>query len=681
MPTVHRVVLLAAALVILAVGLPAGAAPASAAWVRVQFDRRITSADQSALVAAGLTATQYVPRDAYLAFADTATARAVADLDGVASVRELRPVDKTSSDLAGATGTVTVQVLAAGARADRVAAQMDLTGDVLGSGDLRGDGAIAMLTATVPAARLGSLAARADVLRIERAPAGFALEDEGSDQVMAGNVVNGQPVPGYRAFLEGLGIDGSGVVMSVVDDGVDPTHPDFAGRIAQRFSYGPVDRAVPSDGHGTHVAGILGGAGAAIGPLGTLRDADGLAYGLGVAPGVTLVDQPAIAVPVSTPNQALKPVAPFPPADGFRGMVGDAVSADAVGWNASWTDGGGAGAGYTANGASLDALTRDADGDTEGNRGFTFVFSAGNSGSGTGTRVTSPKEAKNLIVVASSRGHRAGNVDSVSSFSSRGPARDGRIVPTITAPGEVIMSARAATGVLCTAPLSGNPAEAPPADGLTLYTGCSGTSMASPHVAGSVALIHDWWRDRNAGADPSPAMDKALLVNSAHDLGTPDVPNRDEGWGRVDLAALFDPAAQRVLVDQSVVLGDVGDAATLQVRPVDPTQPLRVTVAWTDAPGMPSEEDPALVNDLDLTVTDAAGATYLGNVFADGVSVAGGESDQLNNLENVLLPAAGAGDYTVSVSAANLPGDGIPGLGDGTDQDFALVITNAQLVG
>ena len=66
---------------------------------------------------------------------------------------------------------------------------------------------------------------------------------------------------------------------------------------------------------------------------------------------------------------------------------------------------------------------------------FIEVFSAGNSGPGAST-LTAPKEGKNLIVTASSDNYRAGSIDSISSFSSRGPAVDGRWVPTIAAPGE-----------------------------------------------------------------------------------------------------------------------------------------------------------------------------------------------------------------------------------------------------
>jgi hypothetical protein len=201
--------------------------------------------------------------------------------------------------------------------------------------------------------------------------------------------------------------------------------------------------------------------------------------------------------------------------------------------------------------------------------------------------------------------------------------------------------------------------------------------MAAPHVTGAVALITQWWKKSNTEA-PSPAMTKALLVNSATDMGTPNIPNDDEGWGRVNLGELFDPGAERVYVDQSVLFTDPGDGAEYTIAPADPAKPMKVTAVWTDAPAQAGAEK-ALVNDLDLKVTAADGTTYVGNSFADGRSVTGGAPDGVNNVESVYLHGA-SGTYTVSLSAANLPGDGVPGVGDETDQDFALVISNAQIV-
>src|SRR5204863_4114161 len=103
-------------------------------------------------------------------------------------------------------------------------------------------------------------------------------------------------------------------------------------------------------------------------------------------------------------------------------------------------------------------------------------------------------------------------------------------------------------------------------------------------------------------------------------------------------------------------------------------KPLRITLAWTDAPGSPAANP--TVNNLDLQV-DVGGKTYLGNHFSGALSTEGGSADSLNNLEAVYAPSGASGEFTVRVVAANIVGDGIPGNGDASDQDFALVVYNA----
>ncbi|HVE74424.1 MAG TPA: S8 family serine peptidase, partial [Mycobacteriales bacterium] len=354
-------------------------------------------------------------------------------------------------------------------------------------------------------------------------------------------------------------------------------------------------------------------------------------------------------------------------------------------WNASWHTGEGTGVGYIANAAVMDGLARDGDAARPGNQPFTLVFSAGNAG-GAPSTITSPKEAKNIILIASSQNARAsyvgakGRPDRISGFSSRGPARDGRIGITVTAPGENVVSARARMGALCTTD--------PPLDaGAPFYSLCSGTSMAAPHATGAVALLTEQWRAQHGGTSPSPAMAKALLVNTAQDIGERDIPNGNEGWGRIDLAALLDRAAKRVTVDQSVRLDRVGQSYGLRVAPVDPRRPMKVTLVWTDAPGKPQapttrtgkNNKPALVNDLDLTLVGGEG-TYRGNRFIDGVSVVGGARDRLENVENVFVQRPSPRGYDLRIRATALPGDGVPGVGNRNDQDFALVLSNARLV-
>jgi hypothetical protein len=98
-----------------------------------------------------------------------------------------------------------------------------------------------------------------------------------------------------------------------------------------------------------------------------------------------------------------------------------------------------------------------------------------------------------------------------------------------------------------------------------------------------------------------------------------------------------------------------------------------VTLAWSDAPG-PTTGSP-VVNNLNLEVT-INGQTYRGNVFSGANSTTGGVADPRNNAESVFLPAGTSGDFTITVRAANIAGDGVPGNADTTDQDFALVIYN-----
>jgi hypothetical protein len=89
--------------------------------------------------------------------------------------------------------------------------------------------------------------------------------------------------------------------------------------------------------------------------------------------------------------------------------------------------------------------------------------------------------------------------------------------------------------------------------------------------------------------------------------------------------------------------------------------------------------DPALVNNLDLEVT-VGGNTYKGNVLTGGLSTTGGSADSINNVENVFLPAGLTGPITVRVKGTAINGNGVLGNGDSTDQHFALVVFNANVI-
>jgi len=186
--------------------------------------------------------------------------------------------------------------------------------------------------------------------------------------------------------------------------------------------------------------------------------------------------------------------------------------------------------------------------------------------------------------------------------------------------------------------------------------------MAAPHVSGCCALIIEWWRNLTGGADPSPAVLKALLINGAEDIaGGPNasgggaiqsIPNNDVGWGRVSLENILQqfPASDRgprIILDQSHAFTSNGQEYNVRVAPVDTTRPMRVTLVWTDAPAA-AGANPALVNDLDLEVLETSSADlYLGNAnFANGFSQPAGQgnsADSINNIECVYVQDALAG--------------------------------------
>ena len=292
------------------------------------------------------------------------------------------------------------------------------------------------------------------------------------------------------------------------------------------------------------------------------------------------------------------------------------------------------------------------------------VFSAGNDGDGNGNpadpkgdegygSINSPGTAKNVITVGAAESVRGSGTDGcgvtnagadsasdIINFSSRGPTQDGRMKPDVVAPGTHITGASPQhagyTGAGVCDPAFG---------GSAFYSLVSGTSQAAPHVSGAAALLRDWYVRSVDPQPPSPAMTKAMLVNTATDIDggdsgkdsqIPTVPNTDEGWGRVDVGAALD-ATQREYVDQDTVLDATGQSALHSYSVADTGKPVRVTLAWTDPPPATVTGN-AFVNDLDLEV-NAGGRTYRGNWMANGLSIPGGQADFRNNVENVVLPA------------------------------------------
>lgn len=613
---------------------------------------------------------------AYFARADAGTIAGLASLPFVEWTGPLQPAYKVNPLLLGlesdAPGLGPIEAVDVGVLADgdvaEVTALIEANGGSVQSVGPQTADSYRSITAHLPEGSLPTVAAHRDVRWIDAVHAPV-LEDERSAQIVfedlnAAAAPNTAPNLGYAANLTALGADGTGVTIAVCDTGVDTNNPatvhaDLTGRLAFAVDADGTPPAAGGDtnGHGTHVAGIAAGAGGS-GDI----DPQGFVLGLGVATGAT--------VGSVTLNGTVQQ------------RVQTASQQGAQVMNNSWAMDG---ATYGASDRTVDLGVRDADPTTAGISPLVVVFSAGNSGP-TGTTVT--KCPKNAILVGNSLNSRPGEgaVDDIRGLrtdSSRGPAMDGRMLPHVSAPGTDIVSARSAAS---TRPQYVDTAGTAHAG----HTSMSGTSMAAPHVAGVSAVLIDWWRQSRSGDTPSPALVKALLLASTEPVaGGPNGaggtiaagPTNDAGWGRVSLenALLQAPASDRgpkIFLDQRHAFTATGQEYRIRVAAADPTRPLRVALAWTDAAGAVGAS-PALVNDLDLEVQQVGGALVRGNVFAGGWSATGGTADALNNAEVVAIQNP-AGVYEIAVVAANIPASARPDVASPW-QDFALVIDNAEV--
>lgn len=364
----------------------------------------------------------------------------------------------------------------------------------------------------------------------------------------------------------GAGLDGTGVDVAVLDTGIDLGHPDVAGKIAASRSFIPGQTVTDGHGHGTHVASIVAGLGTA--SQGRFK---------GVAPGAQLTVGKVLANNGTGPTSGV-----------IDGMEWAASEQDADVVNLSLgsvpTDG------TDPASQAVNVLTEDT--------GALFVIASGNTGPASFS-VSSPGAASSALTVGA-----VDKADQLAGFSSRGPRLgDHAIKPEITGPGVNIIAARAA-GTRRGIPFD------------DFYTSLSGTSMATPHVAGAAAILaqqHPEW-----GAEQI----KAALVSTASDGGNSVY---EQGSGRVDVARAF---AQDVQVAPAT--------ADFELLPSPPDGPTRTRVLTYRNP---TGEDVAL--DLTATLRKVNGDPVPGGVLSVDPA-------------RVEVPAGGSVSATVSLDAAGL---------------------------
>lgn len=323
---------------------------------------------------------------------------------------------------------------------------------------------------------------------------------------------------GAKQVWLNFGIDGTGVVVGGLDTGVDISHPDIAGKMVTTNPADPtypggwgefdsngniITGSVPHDSaeHGTHTTGTMIGGNAS-------------GYDIGVAPGAQLIH--GLVIPGGSGTFAQV-------AGGMEWIIdpdGNPVTddgADVVNMSLGAT-------------GTYPEMIAPTDNMVAAN--VFPSFSIGNSGPGSSTTGSPGNVPSAYGVGATDSG------DNIASFSSRGPVTWNNppyvgtwIKPDISAPGVSIYSS-----------VPG---------GVWEYSGWSGTSMAAPHVSGTVALM------LQANPTLSVAQTKQLLAQTAIDFGDPGMDNTF-GWGRVDAFGAVSAAAVGLGTLQGTVYSSAG---------------------------------------------------------------------------------------------------------------------------
>ncbi|HNV50588.1 MAG TPA: S8 family serine peptidase [Bacteroidales bacterium] len=394
-------------------------------------------------------------------------------------------------------------------------------------------------------------------------------------------------------FSTGRHYDGTGVNVMLQDDGIIGPHIDYQGRILDQYL------GNNNGNHGDHCAGIIMGGGN-LDPR-----ARGNAFGANIY--------------VYSANNY----------SGFLNIPSHYSSNQIRVTSTSYSNG--CNAGYTS-------LTRTMDQHMRMYRKLLHVFSAGNAGGedcgygagvGWGNITGGHKAAKNVFTVAN-----LNETDGLNSSSSRGPAHDGRIKPEISAKGTDVYST-----------IDPNS-----------YDFKTGTSMSCPGVAGVVTQLFHAFRELNDGNDPTGGLIKAIVMNTAEDLGNPG-PDFKFGFGRINGRRAVEVLEQG-RYDSAVI--NTNQIIEHQFEVPQNTAEARIMVYWVDFEATVNTNW-ALVNNLDIKVTDPSGNEWLPWVLShypkhDSLNKPAVRGiDDRNNQEQVTLSFPEPGQYTLTVTGTTIP--------------------------
>ncbi len=482
-------------------------------------------------------------------------------------------------------------------------------------------------------------------------------------QLLLTDVVNGIPIfvaalnneaalttgaSKIQSGLSGLDLQGEGILIGVWDEGSVKDHIELGNRV--------LTKEVNNDEtHATHVTGTL--------------IATGLnANAKGMAPKATvtnwffdndLAEMTALAKPDESSlllsNHSYGTVTGWTKINGVWNWTGDPSIAPDEDYRFGL---------YGTKAAALDQLANLAP-------YYTIVWAAGNDrgepgdgsrppdcNGGTGYDCIIPESvAKNIITIGAINKlptYTGPSSVVMSTFSSWGPTDDGRIKPDLVGAGVSLFSLSA--------------------DGTDTYGFLSGTSMATPNVTGSLALLHELYSKLHAGAKMKSATLKALAIHSAKEAGLLPGPDYTYGWGLLDAEAaaklLVNQDGINTIVREDKLINNINYELTLNPKA---NQKMTATLVWNDPAAEPLDQilDPTqlmLVNDLDMRLVAENGSLYypwLLDPSTPSVQAIKGDNYR-DNVEKLEFNLPEAKPYKLVISHKGELKDG--------SQDFSLII-------
>ncbi len=450
----------------------------------------------------------------------------------------------------------------------------------------------------------------------------------------------------YPGGGAGFSLDGSGIIPREWDGGgVRTTHQEFGGRVTQ------VDNPTSTHWHSTHVAGTIMASG-------VQSTAKGMAYNSNLR-----------AFDWNSDNSEMASEA------AMGALMSNHSYGFARGW--SWT-----GSNWTWYGNSSISNEEDYKFGFYDNESkywdqiannapyYLIVKSAGNDRNEGPSNGQHPNDgpfdciahggiSKNVLTVGAVNdipgGYSGPSSVNMSSFSSWGPADDGRVKPDIVANGVGLYSCTDASN--------------------TGYTSSDGTSMSAPSATGSMVLLQQHWEDLNgSGNYMTAATLKGLVIHTADEAGTYDGPDYQFGWGLMNTknAVLRISEDQDINVIDEAILNE-GETFNMLITS-DGTEDVKVTICWTDVPGTPlsPQLDPInamLVNDLDVSLAFEENTYYPWKLNRNSTYAAATNDSEndVDNVEVVYIENPAAGEYLITVNH--------DGSLSGGNQAFSIIIS------